>query len=63
MQAANLQAKLNEIETSIAIEEEGFRAIVAGSQVGFEELAAKAPDNWYIDAEEARDRGLVLDVI
>lgn len=63
MQRANLKAKLHEIETSIAIEEEGFRALVAGSDVSFEELAAKAPDNWYLDAHEARDRGLVLDVI
>ena len=58
-----LKAKLNEIEHSILIQEEGFRAIVAGSQVSFEELRERATDNWYIDAEEARDKGLVLDVI
>lgn len=58
-----LKAKLNEIEHSIRIQEEGFRAIVAGSQVAFEELRARASDNWYIEAEEARDKGLVLDVI
>lgn len=58
-----LKAKLNEIEHSIRIQEEGFRDIVAGSQVSFEELRDRAPNNWYIDAEEARDKGLVLDVI
>ena len=58
-----LKAKLHEIEHSIVIQEEGFRDIVAGSKVTFEELRAKATANWYIDAEEARDLGLVLDVI
>ncbi len=60
---ATLRAKLNEIEHSILIQEEGFRAIVAGSKVPFEQLRDRATDNWYIDAEEARDLGLVLDVI
>lgn len=63
MQIANLKAKLHEIEHSIMIEEEGFRALVAGSQVDFATVRAKAPENWYIEAEEARDLGLVLDVI
>lgn len=58
-----LQAKLHEIEESIRIEEEGFRDIVAGSKLGFDELCKKAPSNLYIEAEEARDLGLVLDVI
>ena len=60
---AVLKAKLHEIEESIKIQEEGFREIVRGSGVTFEELRSKAPSNWYIEAEEARDRGLVLDVI
>ena len=58
-----LKAKLHEIEESIKIQEEGFREIVRGSRVTFEELQSKAPSNWYIEAEEARQRGLVLDVI
>ena len=28
-----------------------------------DELKKRAPDNWYIEANEARDLGLVLDVI
>ncbi len=63
MQVASLKAKLHEIEESVRIEEEGFRAIVAGSRVPFEDVCARAPANWYIEAEEARDLGLVLDVI
>jgi ATP-dependent protease ClpP protease subunit len=58
-----LQAKLHEIEESIRIEEEGFRDIVAGSKLAFEELCRRAPSNLYLEAEEARDLGLVLDVI
>jgi len=60
---ATLKAKLHEIEHSIMIQEEGFRDIVAGSRVTIEELNAKASSNWYIEADEARDLGLVLDVI
>ncbi|WP_439144520.1 ATP-dependent Clp protease proteolytic subunit [Sphingomonas faeni] len=58
-----LKAKLHEIEDSIKIQEEGFRAIVEGSKVSLEELKKKAPSNWYIEAEEARDLGLILDII
>lgn len=63
MMIPSLKAVLHEIETSVDIEEEGFRALIAGSQVSFDEVHEKAPNNWYIGAEEARDRGLVLDVI
>ncbi|MEM7689300.1 MAG: ATP-dependent Clp protease proteolytic subunit [Pseudomonadota bacterium] len=58
-----LKAKLNEIEHSIRIEEEGFAAIAQGTDVTFEEIKKRAPANWYIEAEEAKDMGLVLDVV
>ena len=63
MQVASLKAKLHEIEESVRIEEEGFRNIIAGSRVPFEDVQARAPANWYIEAEEARSLGLVLDII
>ena len=63
MTVASLKAALHEIEHSVQIEEEGFRDLVAGSRVDFEDLREKAPSNWYIEADEARDLGLVLDVI
>jgi ATP-dependent Clp protease protease subunit len=63
MQVANLKAKLHEIEHSIEIEEEGFRNLIRGSNVTFEEVCKRAPDNWYIGAEEARDLRLILDII
>ena len=63
MMVPSLKAALHEIEHSVMIEEEGFRALIEGSSVTFEEVHEKAPSNWYIEAEEARDLGLVLDVI
>jgi len=63
MCVASIKATLHEIEHSIQIEEEGFRDLVQGSGVDFDTLREKAPSNWYIEAEEARDLGLVLDVI
>lgn len=63
MLVATIKATLHEIEHSILIEEEGFRELVKGSSVEFDDLREKAPSNWYIEAEEARDLGLVLDVI
>jgi ATP-dependent protease ClpP protease subunit len=60
---AALKAKLNEIEHSIRIEEEGFAAIAEGTDVTFEQIKEKAPENWYIEAEEAKEMGLVLDVV
>lgn len=58
-----LKAKLNEIEDSIRIQEEGFADLVRGSRVTLDELKQRAPDNWYIKADEARELGLVLDII
>ena len=63
MVVASIKAALHEVEHSILIEEEGFRDIVKNSRVDFEDLREKAPSNWYIEAEEARELGLVLDVI
>jgi len=60
---AKVKAALHEIEESIRIEEEGFRDLIAGSRVSLEMLREKAPANWYIEAEDARDLGLVRDVI
>ncbi|KQN93655.1 peptidase S14 [Sphingomonas sp. Leaf231] len=58
-----LKAKLNEIEDSIRIQEEGFADLVRGSSVTLDDLRERAPNNWYIEATEARDLGLVLDII
>ena len=58
-----LKAKLHEIEDSIRIQDEGFAALVDGSRVTLDELKGKASSTWYIEADEASDLGLVLDII
>lgn len=60
---AALKATLHQIEHSIIIEEEGFRAIVKGSKVDFKTVRDRAPENWYIDSREALKLGLIHDVI
>jgi ATP-dependent protease ClpP protease subunit len=58
-----LEAKLNEIKASIAIQNEGFANLVAGSQVTMDEVLRRAPCNWYLEAQEAKALGLVEDVV
>lgn len=60
---AVVKATLNEIESSIAIQNEGFANLIEGSSVTMEELLRRAPENWYLEAEEARSLGLVEGVI
>ena len=60
---AQLQATINEIEESIRIEEEGFANLVIQSDIPLSDVLDRAPHNWYIEAEEAKRLGLVLDVI
>ena len=58
-----MQATLNEIECSIAIQNEGFQNLVVGSSVTLEEMLKRAPSNWYLEAEEARNLGLIEAVL
>lgn len=60
---AGLEAKLNEIRTSIAIQNEGFENLVRGSQVTLDEVMRRAPSNWYVEAAEAQKLGLIQAVI
>jgi ATP-dependent protease ClpP protease subunit len=60
---ASAQAKLNELEASIAIQNEGFAHLVLGSQVTLDEVLQRAPSNWYVEANEAVELGLVEAVI
>ena len=60
---ASLKAKLHEIEHSIVIENEGFENLVRGSSVSMDEVLRRAPENWYIEAQDAKSLGLVEDVI
>ena len=60
---AGLKAKLHEIEQSIAIQNEGFENLIRGSQVTMEDVLRRAPENWYIEAVEAKRLGLIRDVL
>jgi ATP-dependent protease ClpP protease subunit len=60
---ATVQATLNEIECSIAIQNEGFQNLILGSKVSLDEVLKRAPSNWYLEAEEARDLGLIEAVL
>lgn len=54
---------LKEIDESIVIEEEGFRAFVEGSKVDFEKVRSEAKTSWYIDCHEAKAFGLIAGII
>jgi ATP-dependent protease ClpP protease subunit len=60
---ATVQATLNEIECSIAIQNEGFQNLVVGSNVSLEEVLKRAPSNWYLEAQEAKNLGLIEAVL
>ncbi|KQY96455.1 ClpP family protease [Brevundimonas sp. Root1423] len=60
---ALLKAKLHEVEQSILIQNEGFECLVRDSNVTLEDVLKRAPENWYIEAEEAVELGLVRAVI
>lgn len=60
---ATLEATLNEIRESIRIQNEGFQNLIAGSKVTIEEVLRRAPSNWYIEAQQAAELGLVEAVI
>ena len=60
---ATVKATLHEIESSIAIQNEGFANLITGSQVTMDEVLRRAPSNWYIEAEEAKKLGLIEAVV
>lgn len=60
---ATVEATLNEIRASIEIQNEGFQNLIVGSDVTMEELLGKASANWYLEAQDAKARGLVEAVI
>jgi ATP-dependent protease ClpP protease subunit len=54
---------LGEIENGLLLQEEGYAALIEGSDVSMDEINAKAEDGWYVQAEEAFARGLVAGLI
>lgn len=60
---ASVKAVLEELEHSIAIQNEGFENLVRGSQISMEEVLRRAPENWYIEAQDAKAKGIIAGVI
>ena len=60
---ASVKAMLHEIEHSITIQNEGFENLILGSRVTMDEVLQRAPSNWYLEAEDARQRGLIEGVL
>ncbi len=60
---ATVEAALNEIRSSIDIQNEGFCNLIQGSAVTIEEVLKRAPSNWYLEAEEAKRLGLIEAVL
>jgi ATP-dependent protease ClpP protease subunit len=59
----SVEALLNELRQSIAIQNEGFENLVRETQVSMEEVRERAPSDWYLDAQEAFELGLIAGVI
>ena len=54
-----VEALVEQLQTGLKLEEENFRRLIEGSDIGMDELLSKAVNNWYLTAEEAHERGLV----
>lgn len=59
----SVEALLNELKNAIAIQNEGFENLVRGSTISLEEVLRRAPSNWYLEAQDALERGLIAGVI
>lgn len=58
-----VEALLAEIDLGIKVQTWGFEELIAGSDVGLDELEEKAVENWYLTAEQALQRGLIAGVV
>lgn len=58
-----VQALQEQIEIGLKHEEENFRRLIEGSNIGLEEVCRKALHNWYLPAREALERGLIAGLI
>ena len=65
MRSSLLQVKalVEQIETGLKLEEEGFRRLLQESDIALDELLGKAVYNWYLTAEEAQRRRLVAGLL
>ncbi len=62
---ANLQIVrelLSQLECGRKLELEGYAALIKGSSMTIDEVAARASTNWYLDAREALAHGLIAGI-
>jgi ATP-dependent protease ClpP protease subunit len=59
---AQIDALHAEIKNGLRLEEAGFRRLIEGSDVGYDELCREAAHSWYLTAEEAVERRLVAGI-
>ena len=59
----SLQAVVNEIAASVEIQNENFANLIRGSSVSMDDVIARAATNWYLEANEACELGLVERVL
>ena len=60
---ASIKATLNELEASISIQNEGFSNLILGSQLKLEDVIRRASENWYVEAEEAKQLCLIEGIV
>jgi ATP-dependent protease ClpP protease subunit len=61
--ALRVQEVLSQIEIGLRIEQDGFSALIDGSDVSLEEVNERAASSWYLPAREALERKLIAGVI
>ncbi|QIK79485.1 peptidase S14 [Sphingomonas piscis] len=59
----DLEAVLHEVRASIDIQLEGFANLARGSSLSTDEIARRAASNWYVEAQEAKQLGLIEEVL
>lgn len=58
-----VEALLAEIDLGLKVQRWDFEALIEGSNVALDELEERAHENWYLDADEALERGLVAGLV
>lgn len=57
-----VEALLNQLKTGIKHEESNFRRLIEGCDIDIDELRERALHNWYLNADEALERGLIAGI-
>jgi ATP-dependent protease ClpP protease subunit len=63
MARKQVEGLLHEIDMGLTVEREVFETLLAGSDLGLDELLQRSATNWYLSAEEALARRLIAGVL